>query len=156
MMNIGINVKFQEIPNRPQKMKEIVNSTIAYAANKLEIEMKAAAPVMSGRLQSSIRQGVLPDGRWVGPKTPYDIYVEFGTGQHSPWGPHYIYPKKGKFLVWTNKAGQTIFARKTRGQKAQPYVRPAVDKMKKTVPPFMVREYRRVMKATKTSVWNRG
>lgn len=136
---------FEQIPNKPQKMKEIIDRSIKYAADKLEIEMKAKAPIASGRLQNSIRQGKLSNGRWVGPNTPYDIYVEFGTGMHSPFGAHMIYPKHGRFMVWTNKSGQLIFATKTRGMRAQPYVRPAIIKSRKPISAFMAREYKKVM-----------
>jgi HK97 gp10 family phage protein len=151
MMPFQINMTFEQIPNKPQKMKTLIDRTIAYAADKIELEMKAKVPVASGRLQGSIRQGRLPDGRWVGPNTPYDIYVEFGTGMHSPWGAHMIYPTHGEFMVWTNKAGQKIFARRTRGAKAQPYVRPALTKSRKPISSFMAREYRKIMKPTKVT-----
>ena len=83
MIPKSIKMTFEQIPNKPKKMKEIIARAIAYAADRIEIEAKAEVPVRTGRLQSSIQQGTLSDGRWVGPDTEYDIYVEMGTSRMS-------------------------------------------------------------------------
>ena len=81
MIGFNIQMKYEYIPNKTQKIKTLYERTIAYAADRMEIEAKAKVPVRTGRLQNSIRQWVIPDGRAMGPNTPYDIYVEFGTSR---------------------------------------------------------------------------
>lgn len=81
MMPFQVSMTFEQIPGKEQKMRTIVDRSIAYAADQITIKSKELCPVKTGRLQGSIRQGTLTDGRWVGPDTPYDIYVEFGTGR---------------------------------------------------------------------------
>jgi len=78
MIAFDINMKFEYVPNKPQKMKELIDRTIAYAADRIEIEAKAKCPVKTGRLQNSIHQWEIIGGRAIAPDTPYDIYVEFG------------------------------------------------------------------------------
>ena len=151
MIPISINMRFEHIPGKEHKLKEVIDHSIKYAADKLEREMRAKAPGgETGKLKSSIRQGKLFDGRWVGPNTDYDVYVEFGTGFHSPFGKHWIYPRHAPFMVWRDRrTGVLIFARRTKGMRAKPYIRPAIDASGKAISLFMMKEYRRVMKPTK-------
>ena len=81
MMGFNVQMKYEYIPNKPGKMQTLIDRTIAYAADRMEIEAKAKVPVRTGKLQNSIHQWVIPGGRAMGPNTQYDIYVEFGTSR---------------------------------------------------------------------------
>lgn len=96
------------------------------------------APVDKGRLRGSITMEVRGSGRSlevrVGSNLPYAIYVEKGTGIYAGRG--YIYPKSGQYLRWPStsggryKGGATkgyVFAKRIKGMKAQPFLRPALD-----------------------------
>ena len=118
MINFNINIRYKPIPNKPEKMRQIAERTVAYAADRLEIEAKALCPVDTGRLQGSIHQGAITNGRSVGPDTPYDIYVEYGTSRHPSPNPS------------------------PRG-----YMRGGIHNVRKIISGFMVRRYREVMRA---------
>lgn len=81
MIPMSINIRSNLKDKDPALLKMALDSTVNYAADKLQIEMKAKVPVDTGRLQNSITKGFIPNGRTVGPDTPYDIYVEFGTSK---------------------------------------------------------------------------
>jgi hypothetical protein len=87
MIPISINVKVNIDDMKPERTKRAIDATIAYAADKIKIESKRLCPVKTGRLQNSIRTGHLLNGRWVGPDTDYDIYVEYG---HNTRGGGYV------------------------------------------------------------------
>ena len=72
-------------------------------------EMRARAPVRTGRLRRSIRAIIRRQGVEVSPHVPYWVYVEKGVK------PHMIYPKQpGGVLVWETGEGETVFARYVR------------------------------------------
>lgn len=63
----------------------------------------------------------------------YALFVEIGTGIYGPTG-RPIKPKRAKLLVWRDKSGKLIFARKVRGRRATPFMRPAVDNHRNDLP----------------------
>jgi hypothetical protein len=126
MIPFSINMTYEEIPNKPRQMQTLYDRTIAYAADKLMIESKALCPVKTGRLQNSIQQKIIPDGRSVGPDTPYDIYVEYG---HRTRG--------GGFV----KANPPPYG----------YMRGGIRKAKRYIADFMSRNFEMLMKATKVT-----
>jgi len=129
--------------NKAQYVKEALDGVAKYAVELIRDKARAFVPVDTGTLKESIETKKIPNGYSVGPNTDYDVYVEFGTGMHSTIGPaHYIYPKKAKFLSWVNRAGERIFARRTRGAAAQPYLRPAMDESRKPIGDFLAARVR--------------
>jgi HK97 gp10 family phage protein len=106
---------------------------------RVEAEMKRRCPVDHGRLRGSLhtqlvsghRSGV-PFHVEVGTDVKYAIYVEKGTGLYGPKHAR-IYPQRGKVMVFTPRKGASggliprgarnvVFARSTRGMKAQPFM----------------------------------
>jgi hypothetical protein len=103
---------------------------------------KRNCPVDEGRLRASLAMEMSGSGDSlevkVGSNLKYAIYVEKGTGVYA--GKGYITPKNGRFLVWPNKnnsgsgnrrysggrTSQYVFARRVKGQRAQPYLEPAL------------------------------
>lgn len=94
---------------------------------------RAQAPRgQTGRLQSDIRQELVGSGRSyvirIGhtATVPQGAYQSLGTPRQNPGA--FIFPKRAKFLVFKIE-DQTIFARKVRGVKPNPYLRDALTKV---------------------------
>lgn len=97
------------------------------------------APSRSGQLRESIRIDYDRGGlsATVAPHAPHAAYVEFGTGLHNellPPGmrkPYIIEPKKPGGVLRFQVGGTTVFTKRVihPGIKAQPYMRPAADRV---------------------------
>jgi len=133
-MNFRTNINVK----KPELLKEALDRSAVYAVELIRDQARVYVPVDTGDLKESIQTKKIVGGYSVGPDTPYDIYVEFGTGMQSQISPpHYIYPIRAKFLSWIGKDGKRIFARRTKGAKAQPYLRPALDASRKYIADFL-------------------
>lgn len=101
---------------------------------------KMKCPVgMYGRLRNSIGHEIMLEPGYVirgrvGSNLKYAPYVEMGTGIHGP-KKKWIRPRTAKVMVWREVTGRSKsgkrkfgwrYAKMTRGQKAQPYLRPAL------------------------------
>lgn len=87
---------------------------------------KELAPVEKDTLRGSIYKNVQGDTGRVGTPVPYGKYQEYGTGIYSdyPGAPGVpITPKRGRFLAWTNKGGQTFFRKSVLGVKPRRFIR---------------------------------
>lgn len=93
---------------------------------------QAYAPVDTGALRASITVRTLDGGDTVeiSPDVPYEVYVEFGTGQYSEFGghPYVIEPKDAQALRFMVR-GEWVFAKRVvhPGIRPQPYMRPAAE-----------------------------
>ncbi len=103
------------------------------AADEVVKQAKGKAPQRTGHLYASINrlpvEGTLLGGDLsvtIGAGAPYATFVEFGTGIHGPRKQR-IYPKTKKAMKWRGGDGEWIVRRSTKGMKAQPYIRPAVE-----------------------------
>ena len=103
------------------------------AADEVVKQAKGKAPQRTGHLYASINrlpvEGTLLGGDLsvtIGAGAPYATFVEFGTGIHGPRKQR-IYPKTKKAMKWRGGDGEWIVRRSTKGMKAQPYLRPAVE-----------------------------
>ena len=94
--------------------------------------MRALVPVKTGRLQGDIRVVKYSMKVVVGPTTvPYAAFVEFGTGQRGElYNRAYLVSNRGQVVVIDPKK-----AKKLRGQRAQPYARPAAREYFNTLGP---------------------
>jgi len=139
-----------QIKDLVQKYSEgIGNKRLAYGfeqfLNMLADKARLKCPVRTGQLQSSITYEIEKESArlvgQVGSNLAYAPYVELGTGIY---GPHKqrIYPKNGKVLAWVTsgarpttaagwkaaqETGRAVFATSVAGQKAKPYLLPAVE-----------------------------
>lgn len=77
------------------------------------------APDDTGNLKNSIGHQVVEDEKavYIGTREDYAIYVEFGTGMYVDGG------GKTPWVYKDEKTGEWVT---TRGQKAQPYLKPAI------------------------------
>lgn len=112
-MKFGMNVKYHFDPLRPDKVMDAIMDALKDGAEFITARSKQIVPVRTGALKRSISMDELDaprKGYTIGPDTYYDVYVEFGTG--------------------TRGEGATVFGKKwktkIRGQRAQPYMRPAL------------------------------
>jgi len=112
-MKFGMNVKYHFDPLRPDKVMDAIMDALKDGAEFITARSKQIVPVDTGALKRSISMDELEaprKGYTIGPDTHYDVYVEFGTG--------------------TRGEGTAVFGKKwktkIRGQRAQPYMRPAL------------------------------
>ena len=122
---------FVFIDNSPM-VKEVFEEACLRALErcglKAEGYAKDLAPVDTGNLQNSITHRVVPGEKSVyigvpgGDDASYGIYVELGTGQYYPGGRQTPWAYKDAHGRWHH----------TRGQKAQPFLKPAVANHKQT------------------------
>ena len=86
------------------------------------------APVDTGRLRSSLRMEVTstsgPPAVRIVTNVPYAVYQEYGTGVYAGRG--YIYPKRGKYLVFKGRGGKLVFARRVKGVPATHFLERAL------------------------------
>ena len=106
-----------------------IESAMGRACALVERDAKTKAPKDTGALRNSIQSKVEKDGQdvigVVFTPLEYAPYVEFGTGLFAEEG--------GRKTPWTyedEKTGDRIF---TRGQKPQPYLRPALYENKEKI-----------------------
>jgi hypothetical protein len=137
-MKFSMNFKCNINVEKPELLKKALDESAYYAVELIKDQARFYVPVDMGTLKDSIETKKITGGYSVGPNTEYDVYVEFGTGMHATIGPkHYIYPVRAKFMTWINKAGERIFAKRTRGIRAQPYMRPALDFARRPVSNYL-------------------
>lgn len=127
---------------RPDKVLAAIMKGIDFGAVKVKKTAQEKVPVDTGRLKKSIEIKKITGGKSIGPDTPYDIYVEFGTG------PHLIKPVRASVLHWVGKDGKDHFARSVMhpGTRRQPYMRPAMNENRKPIAQFTTKEIRKVLK----------
>ena len=111
-----------EIKSHRFEVQEAFEAAVARAlercGSQAEGYAKDLCPENTGNLRSSIAHKVDPQKRvaYVGTNVSYAPYVELGTGIHYPGG---------RKTPWKYKDGEGNW-HVTRGQEAQPYLKPAV------------------------------
>ena len=137
-------VTIKGIDTLTQRFNKIANLELREAMNKatqlVHGQAKALAPADTGILRNSIHMQVKDTGKSIEGRVytnvEYAPYVEFGTGIKG--NGTYPYQVEGLNLVYKNKGwayfdedkGEWIF---TKGQKAQPYMYPALKQNEKTI-----------------------
>ena len=92
------------------------------------------APVVTGKLKKGIRYKKEGDAWTLVANAAHSRFCEWGTGLYGMLEPpHYIYPKKSRYLVFRGKSGNLVFAKRTRGQKPQLYVTRALEELDQVV-----------------------
>ena len=108
--------RFAEAPKTtaPLLKKGIIDS--AKVIVRAEIK---EAPTKTGNLRRTISFKYKPIQATIKPNAKYAYWVHEGTGVYAGRG--MITPKKGNVLAWRQN-GKWVFARKTKGQKGNPFV----------------------------------
>ena len=111
-----------EVTSRRLEVEAAKNETIAKAlediGGMMERYAKLLCPVDTGRLRNSISHQVEGNTVAVGTNVEYAPYLEFGTGQFAENG--------GRPTPWRYQDDKGEW-HTTRGNKPQPFLRPAVD-----------------------------
>lgn len=138
------SVKIKGIDSLMQRFNAIANMELKSAVNKatelVHGQAKALAPVDTGGLAGSIHMQVKDTGKELQGRVytncEYAPYVEFGTGvtgngtyPYQIKGLNLEYKPKG-WAYYDEDTGEWIY---TKGQKAQPYMYPALNMHKKTI-----------------------
>ena len=127
-------VKFEGVENIVQKFEEIGDTSklrgpVQKACALVERTAKQKAPKDTGALRNSIQSRVEEsEGDIVGvvfSPLEYAPYVEYGTGLFAEEG-----GRKTPWLYEDEETGEKIF---TRGQKPQPYMRPALNENRERI-----------------------
>lgn len=105
-------------------MGDAIPRALERCGQQAEGYAKDLAPVDSGRLRNSIAHKVATEEKavYVGTNVEYGPYVELGTGKHYPGG---------RNTPWAYQDANGDWHR-TEGQKAQPYLKPAVEDHQRT------------------------
>lgn len=112
---------FVFIDNSPQakaEMEAAVLRALERCGSQGEGYAKDLCPVNTGNLRNSISHRVDPDeeAAYIGTNNEYAAYVELGTGKYYPGG-------RQDSWVYQDASGNW---HRTNGQRAQPYLKPAV------------------------------
>ncbi len=137
-------VSIKGVDRLTQRFNKIANMELKSAVNKatqlVHGQAKALAPADTGLLRESIHMQVKDTGKAVEGRvytnTEYAAYVEFGTGIKG--NGTYPYKVEGLSLEYKDKGwayydedkGEWIY---TKGQKAQPYMYPALKQNEKAI-----------------------
>lgn len=87
----------------------------------------------TGKLDASIfarviHRGGVPIGQ-VGTPLKYGLYLDQGTGIHGPRG-RPIVPVRAKYLRFTTRTGQVVYAKSVRGIRPTKFLRSSLDVLK--------------------------
>jgi len=132
----GYNLKIEfvnakEIANKINgtAIRKAGRTMIDYATLLAMATAKEEAPVDKNTLRGSITRNILSDfeGK-IGTDVKYAKYQEYGTGIYGPYK-RPIKPTRGRFLVFKNKAGKTIFAKEVRGTQPKQFMKKGLQKV---------------------------
>lgn len=115
-----------ELEEYSKDIEKWVKKGIAKVTNIIANEAKARAPVDDGNLKRSITVNMENGGLTgvINVGANYAIYVEYGTGIYAS-GPGGSRAKKIPWRYYSPKLGRWVT---TKGNKAQPFWNPALDK----------------------------
>lgn len=101
------------------KLEDAYTNALTECGDKAVGHAVMLCPVDNGTLRGDIRKELDPDNRivYIGSTLEYAVYVEMGTGK---------YYKSGRKTPWSYKDEENHW-HYTEGQKAQPYLKPAVE-----------------------------
>lgn len=108
--------------NIKSEFEAAISRALERCGSEAEGYAKALAPVDTGNLRNSITHKVVDDEVYIGTNNEYAAYVELGTGIHTEGGRQTPWVYKDEEGNWHH----------TRGQEAQPYLKPAVADHKQT------------------------
>ena len=140
------------------RVRQLISDAVDDIAKRVQEVAKFAAPHKTGNLVEAIERdrpglglmvptmitrepGAFPTYSIVGvdrERAPYAAFVHEGTGIFPPGGTgNLIRPRTAKFMVF-EKEGVWHFEKEVRGQKAQPFMREAVETVDATYAPARV------------------
>ena len=105
-----------------ERLKAAILRALERCGLQAEGYAKDLAPVDTGNLRNSITHKVVDDSVYIGTNNEYAAYVELGTGKYAEGG-------RQDSWVYQDEEGNWHH---THGQRAQPYLKPAVADHKQT------------------------
>ena len=121
-------------------LKEVAKKAITLACTKVKSDAQLLSPVDMGDLKRSIDYEVKQNNKetngQIGSNKDYAIFVEFGTGEFAENGNG----RKGGWRYQDNKGDWHY----TKGQKPQPFLRPAYKQNKKNIKKIIENELKGV------------
>lgn len=110
-----------------EQLNKIIESEAIKFVEQVEAEMRANAPVYTGKLISTIHTERVKKWKWIiAPDTDYDYYAEYGN--HANRGDGYIHPTHGKVMKWVDNQGRPHAATKVRPHKGSKFVEKTASK----------------------------
>ena len=103
-------------------LKAAIQRALERCGSQAEGYAKDLAPANTGNLRNRIDHKVVGDSVYIGTNVEYAAYVELGTGKYAEGG-------RQDPWVYQDDEGKWHF---THGQRAQPYLKPAVADHKQT------------------------
>lgn len=131
-----INNGLEHLKGLTHVIDSVNKDALMYGALRIKRVAKSLAPVDTGVLRGSITETSIIDNtiKVVSP-IEYAKYQEFGTGIYA--GKGYIYPKRSRFLIWKDKSGKTIFAKRVKGVKPVRFFGRAIEDFANNINDFM-------------------
>jgi len=109
--------------------KKVMQKSLDLSAKDVQKYSRRKAPVDTARLKNSISYKVKNLTARIGPDVKYGVYVEGGTRAH--------FPPIGPLKSWARKRGINPYALQKaigrRGTKAQPFMKPGLNKARKDI-----------------------
>lgn len=121
---VGLDDLVKDAKKQGEHSVQLVHAAIVNATNKIQSNTRKRAPHLTGTLQRSILTDVSSLQGIVQVQEKYGEYVEYGTGIYGKSG-RPITASAGKVLYF-KVAGQPVFAKSVKGQKAQPFFKPGI------------------------------
>lgn len=143
MAEVMVKLDSQAIQRQLTGPSGAIAQDLMRRGQRVQNAARRLCPVDEGRLRASISTEIRGSGQRlevrIGTNLKYGIYVEKGTGIYAGRGP--IKAKGGGLLRWPNKGGTSsggrrysggktashVYARSVKGQRAQPFLEPALD-----------------------------
>lgn len=122
---VGLDSLLADVRRAGGNAKPLVTAALSNAAGKIQSTAREKAPHRTGNLQRSILKEISYPEATVSVNEKYGLWVEQGTGLYGPRGQR-ITPRSAKVLAWSTDGGMA-FARWTRGMRARPYFKPAIE-----------------------------
>ena len=105
-----------------------IQAGLLRAAGAVEARAVEEAPRVTGNLVDAIRKYIEGSRARISATAPYSIFVHEGTGLYGPLK-RKIFPKEKKALAFVY-GGKQIVVRSTKGQKPNPFMARALEKVK--------------------------
>lgn len=116
----NLNTVVEAFKKAPAVVNDQLQRGVKEAGKTILTIEKKEAPVGTGNLRRLIQFSYSPISAMVWPSAGYAVFVNEGTGLYGP-RKDFIRPKRAKVLAF-KKGGKMIFAKKVKGQKANPFV----------------------------------
>lgn len=111
------------------KVHNLIEEKALEIVGQIEAEMRANAPVYTGKLITTIRTDRVGKWKWfIGPHTDYNYFAEYGNHANHPDG--YIHKKNPHGMKWVDNQGRVHFAQKVRPHKGSRFVEKTASKYK--------------------------